>query len=161
MADALVLSACFDCFRNAVYGWYCRYGPSVNTRRLVVEEGSFLEGSDYCGDDLSIWTRVNDIPHLIMPYSLTNNGGNYAGGMGIPDHWFSHMRDAFDMLYKEDCKGQPKILSLGLRMRLMGDPVRAVALRRPLDDMADKRDAWITHRVDIARHWVAGHPAKQ
>jgi allantoinase len=23
-------------------GWYCRYGPSVNTRRLVVEEGGFL-----------------------------------------------------------------------------------------------------------------------
>ena len=23
-------------------GWYCRYGPSLNTRRLLVEEGSFL-----------------------------------------------------------------------------------------------------------------------
>ena len=27
-------------------GWYCRYGPSVNTRRLVVEEGGFLYDSD-------------------------------------------------------------------------------------------------------------------
>ena len=24
------------------YGYYCRYGPSVNTRELVVEEGGFL-----------------------------------------------------------------------------------------------------------------------
>ena len=28
-------------------GWYCRYGPSVNTRRLVVEHGGFLYDSDY------------------------------------------------------------------------------------------------------------------
>src|ERR1700730_13741091 len=27
-------------------GWYCRYGPSVNTRRLVVEGGGFLYDSD-------------------------------------------------------------------------------------------------------------------
>src|SRR5262245_27640441 len=26
-------------------GWYCRYGPSVNTRRLLVEEGGFLYDS--------------------------------------------------------------------------------------------------------------------
>ena len=24
------------------YGWYCRYAPSVNTRRLLAEEGGFL-----------------------------------------------------------------------------------------------------------------------
>ena len=27
-------------------GWYCRYGPSVNTRQLLVEEGGFLYDSD-------------------------------------------------------------------------------------------------------------------
>jgi hypothetical protein len=27
-------------------GWYCRYGPSVNTRRLLAEEGGFLYDSD-------------------------------------------------------------------------------------------------------------------
>ena len=27
-------------------GWYCRYGPSVNTRRLVVEHGGFTYDSD-------------------------------------------------------------------------------------------------------------------
>ena len=26
-------------------GWYCRYGPSVNTRELVVEEGGFVYDS--------------------------------------------------------------------------------------------------------------------
>ena len=33
-------------------GWYCRYGPSVNTRRLVVEEGGFLYDSDSYADEL-------------------------------------------------------------------------------------------------------------
>ena len=27
-------------------GWYCRYGPSERTRRLVVEEGGFLYDCD-------------------------------------------------------------------------------------------------------------------
>jgi putative urate catabolism protein len=141
-------------------GWYCRYGPSVNTRRLVVEEGGFLYDSDYYGDELPIWTRVNDKPHLVVPYSLTNNDGKYAGWMGTSDQWFSYIRDAFDMLYEEGRKGQPKMMSVGLHMRLIGHPARAVALQRLLDYMAQKRDVWITRRVDIARHWMAVHPAK-
>jgi allantoinase len=92
-------------------GWYCRYGPSVNTRRLVVEEGGFLYDSDYYGDELPIWTRVNDKPHLVVPYSLTNNDGKYAGWMGTSDQWFSYIRDAFDMMYEEGRKGQPKMPS--------------------------------------------------
>ena len=34
------------------FGWYRRYGPSVNTRRLVVEEGGFLYDSDAYNDEL-------------------------------------------------------------------------------------------------------------
>ncbi|NBS42772.1 MAG: hypothetical protein EBT34_03385 [Acetobacteraceae bacterium] len=48
----------------------------------------------------------------------------------------------------------------GLHMRLIGHPARAVALQKLLDYMAQKRDVWITRRVDIARHWMAVHPAK-
>jgi allantoinase len=39
-------------------GWYCRYAPSLNTRKLVVEEGGFLYDSDAYDDDLPYWTRV-------------------------------------------------------------------------------------------------------
>lgn len=141
-------------------GWYCRYGPSVNTRRLVVEEGGFLYDSDYYGDELPIWTRVGDKAHLVVPYSLTNNDGKYAGWMGTSDQWFSYIRDAFDMLYDEGVKGQPKMMSIGLHMRLIGHPARAVALQRLLDYISQRRDVWITRRVDIARHWIATHPAK-
>lgn len=138
-------------------GWYCRYGPGVNTRRLVVDEGGFLYDSDYYGDELPFWKTVNDKPHLIVPYSLVNNDGKYAGWTGTSDAWFSFIRDAFDMLYREGAD-HPKMMSVGLHMRLIGHPARAVGLERLLDYMMQRKDVWITRRIDIARHWIATHP---
>ncbi|SDB59802.1 allantoinase PuuE [Belnapia rosea] len=139
-------------------GWYCRYGPSVNTRRLVVEHGGFLYDSDYYGEELPFWLTVEGKPQLVVPYSITNNDGKYAGWMGTSDQWFSYIRDAFDMLYAEGQAGRPKMMSVGLHQRLIGHPARAVGLQRVLDHMMQKQDVWITRRVDIARHWVATHP---
>ena len=48
-------------------GWYCRYGPSVHTRELVVEEGGFLFDCDAYNDDLPYWTMVGDKKHLGDP----------------------------------------------------------------------------------------------
>jgi allantoinase len=39
-------------------GWYCRFSPSVNTRRLLVEEGGFLYDSDAYNDELPYWVDV-------------------------------------------------------------------------------------------------------
>jgi allantoinase len=138
-------------------GWYCRYGPSLNTRRLVVEHGGFLYDSDYYGDELPFWKTVNGQPHLVVPYTLTNNDGKYAGWMGTSDQWFSFIRDAFDMLYQEGAT-QPKMMSVGLHPRMIGHPARAVGLQRFLDHVAQHDGVWITRRVDIARHWIATHP---
>jgi putative urate catabolism protein len=138
-------------------GWYCRYGPSVNTRRLVAEHGGFLYDSDYYGDELPFWLTVDGKPQLVVPYSLVNNDGKYAGWMGTSDQWFSFIRDAFDMLYAEGAK-QPKMMSVGLHMRLIGHPARAAGLQRLLDYMMQRKDVWIARRVDIARHWAATHP---
>lgn len=139
-------------------GWYCRYGPSENTRRLVVEHGGFLYDSDYYGEELPLWLKVEGKPHLVVPYSLVNNDGKYAGWMGTSDDWFAFIRDAFDMLYDEGCKGRPKMMSVGLHMRLIGHPARAMGLQRLLDHITAKPDVWVTRRVDIAKHWMAVHP---
>lgn len=138
-------------------GWYCRYGPSVNTRRLVVEHGGFLYDSDYYGDELPFWVTVDGNPHLVVPYSLVNNDGKYSGWMGTSDEWFGFVRDAFDMLYAEGAD-RPKMMSVGLHMRLIGHPARAVGLQRLLDYMMARKGVWITRRLDIARHWAAVHP---
>ncbi|OZI54324.1 allantoinase PuuE [Bordetella genomosp. 4] len=138
-------------------GWYCRYGPSVNTRRLLMEEGGFLYDSDYYGDELPLWQVVEGKPQLIVPYSLTNNDGKYAGWMGTSDQWFGFLKDAFDMLYAEGAKS-PKMMSVGLHMRLVGHPARAVGLQRFLDYVMRREGVWITRRIDIAEHWRRTHP---
>jgi allantoinase len=139
------------------YGWYCRYGPSVNTRRLVVEEGGFLYDSDYYGDELPFWKTVRGKPHLVVPYSLTTNDGKYYSGLGNSEQWFSFVRDGVDMLYREGAK-QPKMMSVGLHMRLIGHPARAVGLERLLDYVMQHEGVWVTRRIDIARHWMQIHP---
>jgi hypothetical protein len=61
---------------------------SVNTRRLLLEHGGFTYDSDYYGDELPFWQTVAGKPHLVIPYSLTNNDGKYAVTMGHADQWF-------------------------------------------------------------------------
>ncbi len=80
-----------------------------------------------------------------MTYSLTNNDGKHAGWTGTSDQWFSFIKDAFDMLHREGA-AQPKIMSVGLHMRMMGHPARAVGLERLLDYMMKQDGAWITRR---------------
>ena len=83
-------------------GWYCRYGPSVNTRRLVAEEGGFLYDSDAYNDELPYYVRVDGRPHLVLPYGLANNDAKFIrGGMATGQDFFEYLKDAFDMLYRE------------------------------------------------------------
>src|SRR4029453_7239478 len=98
-------------------GWYCRYGPSVNTRRLLVEEGGFLYDSAPSNDGVPYWVRVNDRPHLVVPYSLTANDSKFgAGGLFTAADYFTFVKDGFDVLYREG-RTQPKMMSLGLHLR--------------------------------------------
>ena len=138
-------------------GWYCRYGPSVNTRRLLLEHGGFTYDSDYYGDELPFWQTVQGKPHLIVPYSLTNNDGKYANTMGHADQWFGLVKDAFDVLYKEGAT-HPKMMSVGMHMRIIGHPGRTAGLWRLLDYLQQQQGVWITRRIDIANHWIKTHP---
>ena len=143
-------------------GWYCRYAPSVNTRRLVVEEGGFLYDSDAYNDDLPYWVRVDGKPHLVIPYTLDANDMKFsvAPGFSAPSGFFEYLKDTFDVLYAEG-KTAPKMMSVGLHTRLAGRPGRAAALGRFLDYVLEHDDVWIARRVDIARHWIATFPAER
>lgn len=139
-------------------GWYCRTGPSVNTRRLVVEEGGFLYDCDSYADELPYWTVVGDRPHLVVPYSLTTNDGLFArGGIATADAFAAFLKDAFDVLYAEGATA-PRMMSIGLHMRLVGHPARAAGLARFLDYARGFDRVWFARRLDIARHWMAHHP---
>jgi allantoinase len=140
------------------YGWYCRYGPSVNTRRLVVEEGGFLYDSDAYNDELPYYVSVAGKPHLVVPYGLSTNDVKQASGiLGTADDFFQFLRDAFDMLYAEGAQ-TPRMMSVGMHMRILGHPARAAGLARFLDHVSRHDKVWVTRRLDIARHWLAHHP---
>ena len=140
-------------------GWYCRYGPSVNTRRLVMEEGGFLYDSDSYADELPYYVQAEGRPHLVVPYTLTNNDLKWGtGNIGSGEDFFVILREAFDMLYHEG-RVSPKMMNVGMHMRLLGHPGRASGLARFLDYVKAKPDVWVCKRIDIARHWLAHHPA--
>jgi allantoinase len=140
------------------YGWYCRYGPSVNTRALLMEEGGFLYDSDCYNDELPYWVLQDGKPRLVVPYSLVTNDSKFNRGMfATADDYFTFLRDQFDMLYEEG-EVQPKMMSCGLHMRTIGHPARAIGLARFLDYIQSHDRVWIARRIDIAQHWQKTFP---
>lgn len=138
-------------------GWYCRYAAGVSTRRLLMEHGGFLYDSDSYADELPYWNTVQGKPHLIVPYSLTNNDARFIRqALATGDDFFHYLRDSFDVLYREGAT-QPKMMSVGLHMRLAGHPGRAAGLERFLDHIGRHPDVWVCRRVEIARHWHLHH----
>jgi peptidoglycan/xylan/chitin deacetylase (PgdA/CDA1 family) len=157
LAEAVALMT--EVTGEAPLGWYTGR-DSPQTRRLLVEHGGFLYDSDSYADDLPYWTRVAGVDHLVVPYTLDTNDMRFAiaGGFGSGDEFFTHLRDAFDVLYAEGAAGAPKMLSIGLHCRLAGRPARTAALERFLDHLQARDDVWIARRVDIARHWIEHFP---
>ena len=140
-------------------GWYCRYSPSENTRRLVAEHGGFLYDSDSYADDLPFWTTVDGRGHLVVPYSLATNDSKMQGALASPRAWAEFLCDGFDLLRREGEAGAPKMMSVGLHMRMIGHAARAPGLERFLDHVLAAGDAaWIAPRAAIARHWASTHP---
>lgn len=141
-------------------GWYCRYGPSENTRRLLVEEGGFLYDSDAYNDELPYWVNVTGRSHLVVPYTMDANDGKYAppSSFANGDDFLSYLKATFDQLYAEGAR-VPRIMSVGLHPRLSGRPARARALGQFLDYARSFDRVWFCRRLDIAQHWRRHHPA--
>jgi putative urate catabolism protein len=143
---------------NRPLGWYTGR-CSINTRRLVVEEGGFLYDADSYADDLPYWVTEYGRPHLVIPYTLDANDARFATSQGFNsgDQFYCYLKDSFDVLYAEGATA-PKMMSVGLHCRLVGRPGRAAALARFLDYVKSHRDVWVCRRIDIARHWHEHHP---
>jgi putative urate catabolism protein len=145
-------------------GWYTGR-DSPNTRRLVVDDGGLLYDSDYYGDELPFWTRVSrsdgrEVDHLVVPYTLDANDMRFATpqGFNTGEHFLQYLKDSFDVLYAEG-EDSPKMMSIGMHCRLLGRPGRFRALQQFLDHIERHDRVWVCRRIDIARHWIARHPA--
>ena len=134
-------------------GWYCRYGPSVNTRELVVDNPYLQYDCDAYNDDLPFWTDVNGTAHLVIPESLANNDIKFdTGGFGSPRDFEDYLCANLDQLYAEGAE-TPKMMSVGIHLRLAGLPGRAQALKNFIAYAQSLGGVWFARRDEIAAHW--------
>ncbi len=138
-------------------GHLSRYLVSDNTRRLLAEEGFLYHMDDYSGDE-PFWEVVDGRPLVIMPYAIdTNDMKMWAEPSYTPAQWLQYAVDTFDWLYAEGAH-RPRLMSLGLHLRVIGRPGRIGALRRFFDHVQSHSGVWITTRRQIAEHFAGRVP---
>lgn len=132
----------------------------------MVEEGGFKYDSDSYADDLPYWSfEFGDRPHLIIPYTLSENDmrfvspANFATG----DEFASYLKANLRYAVEEGRAGHPTMMSVGLHCRL-SRPGRVAGLADFISYaktvFAD--DVWICTREQIADHWYENHyPTKK
>lgn len=139
-------------------GWYSRWMPSENTRRLLVEEGGFIYDSDAYNDDVPYYVEVAGKQHLVVPYSMTYNDTHFAyGQMTSPSDFTEYCTAGLEYLAQED-DGVPRVLSVGLHPRIAGQAARTSALKDFLMGAIEHPDVWIATREEIARWWLKEFP---
>jgi len=141
-------------------GWHTRSASSLNTRRLLLEEGGFLYDSDAYNDDLPYTLSDGDRRHVVMPYAFDTNDMQFQNTnrfRGAAD-FAEYVLEAFECLHREGAEA-PKMMSVGLHLRMIGRPGRIGALERILSAMRAKGGAWIARRDEIARHWLTRTPS--
>ncbi|MHB0768854.1 allantoinase PuuE [Bradyrhizobium sp. 5.13L] len=138
-------------------GWYTGRS-SINTNRLLMEEGGFLYLCDSYADDLPYWVKGANGKQLIIPYTLDANDMRFINPQGFAEgeQFFTYLKDAFDVLYAEG-ETAPKMMSVGLHCRLAGRPGRAAGLMRFLDYVGKHERVWVPTRLQIAQHWHDKH----
>lgn len=136
-------------------GWHTRAPVTANTRRLLVEDGGFLYDSDAYNDDLPYFVEVGASRHLVVPYSFDTNDMQFqhTQRFATADSFAIYVTDAFDWLWREG-PDRPRMMSLGLHLRMIGRPGRISSLERILEHMTSRGAVWIARRDEIARHWI-------
>jgi len=143
------------------YGWLSRYFHTDNTRRLLIEAGFEYHMDDYSGD-IPFWDRttIPGRPIAILPYQLDNNDMKmWTDPAYTPANWLDYARRGFDQVYREGVEGNPKMMSLGLHLRIIGRPARIWALEEFLRHVKGHDAVWIATRREIAQHLATVDPA--
>ena len=135
------------------YGWLSRYMLTDNTRRLLIEEGFTYHMDDYSGDVPFVDSAtVADKAIAIVPYQLdTNDMKMWSDPAYTPANWLDYARRAFDWTYAEGVAGNPKMMSLGLHLRIIGRPGRIWAFDEFLKHVRGHDGVWFATRHEIAK----------
>jgi allantoinase len=154
---ARTLDAIATAAGKAAVGWHTRSSASVNTRRLLVENGGFLYDSNAYDDDLPYVVTVLGRPHVVLPYAFDTNDMRFfnKGGFVFGDDFARYCIDAFEQLYAEG-ERHPRMMTVGLHTRIIGRPGRIGGLERFLAHTASRQGVWFARREEIAHAWRAG-----
>ena len=79
-----------------------------------------------------------------------------TANLGSGEDFFTILREVFDFLYEEG-REAPKMMNVGMHLRLLDHPSRTSGLARFLDYVKSKPDVWVCRRLDLAKHWLAQH----
>ena len=99
----------------------------------------------------------------MVPYSYDCNDFKFhvvGSGFADPDGFFSHMKNAFDVLYEEGEEGMPKMMTVGLHCRIAGRPGRFGALKQFVEYISKKEGVWVATRSEIADAFKKNNPYK-
>lgn len=142
-------------------GWLSRYLHSPRLRVTLAEEGFLYHMDDY-GDDQPRWDVVETARGqraiVIVPYALDTNDMKFWLAPGYtPQQWLDYAVATFDWL-REEGASAPRMMSLGLHLRIIGRPGRIGALDRFMQHAASRSGVWIATRAEIARAFAAHVP---
>jgi allantoinase len=139
-------------------GHLSRYLLTDNTRRLLAEEGFLYHMDDYSRDE-PFWADAGSRAIVVVPYAIdTNDMKMWTEPSYTPRQWLDYAIDTFDGLYAEGAD-RPRMMSLGIHLRVIGRPGRIGALERFLEHVASHSDVWTTTRRSIAEHFSTAVPA--
>ena len=143
-------------------GWLSRYLHTEHTRRLLQEEGFLYHMDDY-SRDTPFWGDVSGSakPMVIVPYALDSNDMKmWVAPAYTPELWLQYAIDSFDTLLREgQGASAPRMMSLGLHLRIIGRPGRIGALERFFAHVANAQGVWLATRREIAEHFARACPA--
>ena len=143
--------------RRRPHGWLSRYLFTPNTRRLLIEQGFTYHMDDF-SDDVPFWDVVDGKAIVVLPYALDTNDMKFWTAPSLtPEEWLAYAIETFEVLYHEAAT-EPKMMSLGVHLRIIGRPGRIRAFERFVQQVRTRSGVWIATRYEIATWWAANHP---
>ena len=104
------------------------------------------------------WKPSLVVPHVVVPYAFDTNDMRFLnnGGFVFAEDFARYCCDALDRLYEEEGARAPRMMSIGLHLRIIGRPARITGLEQFLQHAAARPGIWFARRDDIAHAWRAG-----
>ena len=122
----------------------------ISATKQFLDEDFYYHMDDY-SDDFPRWETIGNKSIIISPYALdTNDMKMWIDPAYTPDNWCKYLIDTFNWLYNESIYTGPRIMSVGIHLRIAGRPGRMNALKNFLNHVKGHTGVWFGTRQEIA-----------